>query len=251
MSEIIPEWATDFDSWIQRAAARIEGQEQPKFWDEAKVDPVLAKIKPSYWREPFDRMALAKDLEATKALYDSWKDSLDLRPTNNQARKRADRIQKLSERLLLELPNPDNLRPKGDPLSGPPDVFGQLMFQRADEVDLLRSTITGLEEIKERAARLSVAAIRKDDRAPNTANDWLIGKAIPRIFERYFTAKPQGVNTTNGRRDPYGPAIDFVLAVLDTMQVTSSHQRRYGPYGIVEIWRRAKTWSDMGFPEKK
>jgi hypothetical protein len=251
MSEPIPEWATDFDSWMRRlAAARIEDREEPKFWDEAKVDQVLSKINRRHWREPFDRIGLANDLEAAKRLYDNWRGAFDLRPTSKKITKRAEQIRSLCARLLAVLPNPGNLIPKTDDVI--PDAFGQLMFKGAEKVELLRSAITSLEEVKKLATQLtSLSEIPREDHGPNTANDWLIGKELPKIYGRYFTGKPQGVSTPRGRQNPSGPALEFLLIVLKIMQVRHSRRKHYQPYGIVEIWARAKNWSDMGFLEKK
>jgi hypothetical protein len=243
MSEPIPEWATDFDSWMRRlAAARIEDREEPKFWDEAAIDLLLSEIDERHWSKPLDRGALASELERAKVLYEMWYAAFDRRPTGKKLRDRAEKICRLCERLIEALPRPDALTPCPD--EPPGEVFGQLMFQTADDVEKLRSTISNLRHIEQLTDRLAkLPEPQKETASPNTANDWLIGKKLPGIFEHHFTSRPRGRSYAPRKQTPAGgPAIRFNLTALKIMKVKNSKHRAFGPEGIGEIWERSKTW---------
>jgi hypothetical protein len=226
MSESIPEWATDFDCWMRRAAAeRKASQEAPKYWDDAAIELILSKINQKNWRQPFDRKALVRDLEATATRYAMWQ-FFDQRPTNKKARDQAERIRKLCADLRAALPDPDDLTKDG---------FAHLMFPTGDKVDVLRSGIANLAAI-EKLTLIELAEWSKTKGAPN---EWLINEEIPGVYERYFTTGPRGVSNTKHSKNPSGPAISFALAVLQVLNVKNYRGEPYKAAGIVEIWRRS------------
>jgi hypothetical protein len=231
MSESIPVWATDFDCWMRRqAAAQKARQEAPEYWDDAKIDLVLSKIKRKYWREPLDRTALTRDLDHATRLYAMWQIAVDPKPTRKQVRDWAERIQKLCARLLKELPNPDHSNSDG---------FLQRMFQGGYDLDVLRSATASLTAMEKLAVqRMAATDFQKTENGFNTANQWLIDRKIPEIYKLHFIKKPRGVSYTRGRQNPFGPALDFALTVVQIMEVTNKQGKPYEAAGIAEIWKR-------------
>ena len=214
-----------------------DDQEDEAVWDQRTLDRVLCKVDQKHWVTPFDRDELVRDLRGATRVYQIWRDGLDLRPTSRQLRNRAQQIDRLCQRLLNILPKPDVVLMRSNESPDEPSaeaIFGQLMFQSADKLDVLDSTIIGLNEIRGLAAKLAQIKVDADKR--KTANEWLIGQKLPMIYGRYFKTKPRGVSYTVGRQNPSGPAITFTLAVLEIMQVKSAHHRPFSAEGIVEIW---------------
>jgi hypothetical protein len=111
------------------------------------------------------------------------------------------------------------------------------MFPTGDRVDVLRSGITSLVEF-EKLTLIELAEGSKERDDPNSANEWLIDREIPRIYERHFTSLPRGVSYLTGKDQPGGPAINFTLTTLEIMGVKNYQGKPYKAAGIAEIWKR-------------
>lgn len=217
-----------YEEWLAEASKKAETEAQAsRLFNEAAIDRILDAVG-KRWRPPtLNREALTADLERAARAY-PIRHLLDHQPSDLAMRKRAERINSAARRLASLLPAFDSSGGECDPLM-------RLFLMTGVDDGRDSSSIRGAIE----SVPLIVAGsdkILRDFRSlgwggHRSAESWLIGEALPKIYERHF-ARSFGMSRNEVTRQPDGPGIRFVVSALSVMEVVTGYRKPYGPAAI-------------------
>jgi hypothetical protein len=124
-------------------------------------------------------------------------------------------------------------------LADPLDNFPFQVNYRSDE--RLEQTTKGLTEIAawmRPYLDVEVETVIQSNKEKMSAATWLIGSELPRIYEKFFRRRFGFTLTTR----EYGPAVRFVLLVLDVAGIVSSTGNKYSATTVKTYRRRARKY---------
>jgi hypothetical protein len=216
-----------YEEWLAEAGKKAEAAAQAsRMFNVTAVDGILNAVGKRHWPATLNRETLTADLERAARVYPIWH-LLDHQPSDRAMLKRVERINSTARRLIKLLPALDSSGGEGDPLM-------RLLLTAADDGrddSNIRGAIESVSLIVARSDK-----ILKDFRSlgwggHRSAESWLIGEALPKIYERHF-ARPFRISRDKVTRQPGGPGIRFVVSVLSVMEVVTRYRKPYGPAAI-------------------
>jgi hypothetical protein len=211
--ETFEEWST---RWKQERHAAVQAE---RLFNNSAIDRLITAVG----TPPSDRDALADELERLTRIHSLWRDAND-QPT----------VRVIGTWLAGFVGAVSRAR---DFLAHPPgddhQCLEKLIFiagQDRHDISQVRHAIEGVEVLEATFGRFLRDKLYGLDRIGswNAAAHWLIGKALPRVYEKYF-GREFAYSRDKITNMPSGPGIRFILEVLATMKVNTPRDDR--PFG--------------------
>jgi hypothetical protein len=228
MAKPHPQAPQTYEEWLAEAARKTEAAAQAhRLFNDAALDRILDAVGKRYWPPTLNPEIFTADLERVARVYPIWH-MLDHQPSDRAMLKRVERLNSTARRLVKLLPALDSSQSENrDPL------MRLLLAAVGDgrDVSNIRGAIRGVplivcvsNEILRDFRNLGWSGHR-------SAESWLIGEALPKIYERHF-GRPFRISRDRATRQPSGPGIRFIISVLSVMEVVTRYRKPYGPVAI-------------------
>ena len=242
-------------------AGRAGAQSPGRHLSDSEVKELIAQYSQSAF-QPDTRDALRGDLN--KAIADfRFRRSYAIAPTPAQFRKRFNGLHAALKRVKAKLPPADRqndlfeyIRRLGEAYAsvhGPHPHIEPLELPSfrglEDEVDFnsaqrLRELIEFVHQIscwmedynENLVPKVGWSKLKKRYGRAHSPELWLIGKQLPKIFDKYFQHSKGGDRAKQLSDETYSRCDQFVVAVLKYAGIRSSKNKEYSP-GVVEKYR--------------
>jgi hypothetical protein len=242
-------------------AGRAGAQSPGRHLSASEVKKLIAQFSQSDF-QPDTENALRRDLNKEISDFQS-RQSFAIAPTSAQFRKRSNGLHAALTRVKAKLPRADRqdplfeyIRRRGEAYAsvhGPhphiePRELPSLRGFR-DEVDFnsaqrLRELIESVHQIscwmedydEDSVPKVSWSKLEKIYGRAHSPKLWLIGKQLPKIFDKYFRHSKGGDRAKQLSDETYSRRDLFVVAVLKYAGIRSSKNKEYSA-GVVEKYR--------------
>jgi hypothetical protein len=217
LHETFEEWSA---RWKQEWDAAVQAE---RLFNNSAIDRLITAVG----RPPSDHDALADELERLTRIHSLWRDANDQPAVGAIGRWLAGFV--------------GAVRTARDFLAHPPgedhEFLARLIFiagQDRHDISQVRYAIEGVQMLEATFGRLLRDKSYGLDRIGwwNAAAHWLIGKALPGAYEKFFGRKFAYSRDTITNM-PSGPGIRFIIEVLETMKVnTPRDDKPFGPEAV-------------------
>jgi hypothetical protein len=253
-------------------AGRAGAQSPGRHLSAREVKKLIAQYSQSAF-QPDTQNALRRDLN--KAISDfQFRRSYAIAPTQAQFRKRFNGLHAALKRVKAKLPPADSqndlfnyIRRLGEAYArvhGPhPHIEPRELSLRGlgleDEVDFnsaqrLRELIESVHQIscwmedydENLVPKVGWSMLEKGHGRTHSPELWLIGKQLPKIFDKYFRHSKGGDRAKQLSDETYSRCDHFVVAVLDYAGIRSKNNKRYSAH-TVEKYRSRAAQAPEGF----
>jgi hypothetical protein len=213
LHETFEEWSA---RWKQERDAAVQAE---RLFNNGAIDRVITAVG----KPPSDRDALADELERLARIHSLWRDANDQPAMGTIGKWLAGFV--------------GAVRTARDFLAHPPGddheflaILINIAGQDCHDISEVRHAIEGVQVLEATFGRLLHDKSYGLDRigSRNAAAHWLIGKALPGAYEKFFGRKfAYSRDTTTNM--PSGPGIRFILEVLAIMNINTPRDDR--PFG--------------------
>jgi hypothetical protein len=231
MTKPCPTTSQTYEEWLAEAAKKAEAAAlASRLFNVTAVDGILDAVGKRHWPATLNRESLTAELERAARVYPIWH-LLDHQPSDRAMLKRVELVNSTARKFAKLLPALDRSGGEDrDPL------MRLLLTAVADgrDVSNIRNIRGAIEDVS-----FIVAASDKVLRnfrglswgGHRSAESWLIGEALPKIYERHFV-RPFRISRDKATGQPSGPGIRFVVSVLSVMGVVTRYRKPYGPAAV-------------------
>jgi integrase len=226
--------AAAFDIWLFEAAekARLEALAN-RLFNDAAIDRIIDAVGLRHYPQTLQREALAAELERVARNY-SFRHEANDRPPDGEAREWFDGLASDLAKVRHRLPNP----PRNDP-----DLLRRSMILAdvdPDDIGKIENAFDGIRV----AERVLGKILRKEayglgrigSQSGSPENSWLIGEALPKVFEAHFGQK-FGMSRNKKTKKPDGPGIRYIVEVLSIMGVVTRDGVPFTPAAVEDYVR--------------
>jgi integrase len=207
-----------------------------RLFNEAAIDRIINAVGIRHCPQTLQREAMAADLERIARHY-SFRDEANDRPPEGEACEWFDGLASDLARVRLRLASP----PRNDP-----DLLHRSMILAdvdPDDVGKIRNTFDGISFAKTILDKIlqaeSYGLGRIGSRLGSPENSWLIGEALPKVFEQHF-GQPCGMARDKSTKKPSSPGIRFIVEVLSIIGVVTRDCVSFTPGAVEYYIRRAR-----------
>jgi hypothetical protein len=219
-----------YDEWSARLKQeRDAGGRANRLFSEKAIDRIVKKVR----KPASNRDALADQLDRVRATFASW-DFANDRPPDGKTEEWFNALQHELKRVSQRLANP---------AGGDADLLRRsmvMMDMNPDDIAKVFNTFEGL-----RFATMIVSNIIRDESYRRgrieslTAEHWLIGEALPRIYSQHFSSEI-GLARNKKTNRPDSPGIRFIVKVLSIMRVLDRDGKPFEPTAVEHYVRAAR-----------
>ena len=229
-----PATAVAIDIWRAQRAQKAEANARAnRLFNDAVIDGIINAVRVKRCPQTLQREALAADPERVARHY-SFRHEANDRPPDGDAREWFDGLANDLARVRFRLANP----PRNDP-----DLLRKSMILAGvdpDDIGKIQNTFDSIplaERVFEKILRKKSYGLgRIGSQLGSPENSWLIGEALPNVFEEHF-GRPVRMSRDYSTGKPSGPGIRFIVEVLSIMGVVTRDGRPFTP-GAVEDYVR-------------
>ena len=214
-SPTFEEWSTQ---WEKEWAADVRAN---RTFNESAIDRILTAVgRPTLALDEF-----ADALERLARIYAFWRDAND-QPGAGEIHKWLTAFVGALRKLCKLLANPPGEDPR---------FLAKLIFiagnDRRDFSDLRRA-VEGIQVLEAAFGRtLRDRALGRDRIGSRSAEHWLIGEALPRVYTEHF-AERFSMSRDTVTKKPGGPGVRFIGEVLSIMGVCNRDGKPFTPEAI-------------------
>ena len=229
-----PPSAVAIDFWPTQSAQKAEADARARakrLFSEAAIDRIINAVGIRHCPQTLQREAMAADLDRVARHY-SFRHEANDRPPDGEAREWFDGLASDLARVRLRLANP----PRNDP-----DLLHRSMILAdvdPDDIGKIRNTFDAIafaKTILDKILRAESYGLgRIGSRLGSPENSWLIGEALPKVFEQHF-GQPCGMARDKSTKEPNSPGIRFIVEALCIMGVRARDGVPFKP-GRVEYY---------------
>jgi hypothetical protein len=239
-----------YEDWLADAFEKREAAAQAsRLFNVTAVNRILDAVGKRYWPATLNRETLTADLEDAARVYPVWH-LLDHQPSDRAMLRKAERVKNTAGRLAELLPV------LGSSSGENRERLMRLLLGAVDDsrdVSNIHGVIAGLPSIVAASDRILRDFPSLGWGGRRSAERWLIGEALPKIYERHFVRSFR-ISRDKATRQPSGPGIRFVVSVLSVMGVVTRHHKPYGPAAVEPYLRCDPLAGDrrqtLGKPQK-
>ena len=223
------QWKKEFDAGVRAS----------RCFNQSAIDRVLTAVG----RSPLTLDAFADALERVAKIYAFWHDAND-QPWTGEIHKWLTSLVGALRKLRKLLTNP----PGEDPLTTPPGedprFLAKLVFTAGHDrhdISEIRRAVKGIQVLEAAFGRmLRDRAFGHDRIGSRSAEHWLIGEALPKVYTEHFAQKfGRSRDKSTGKLG--GPGIRFIVEVLSIMKVRTRDDEPFTPEAIEYYLRPARS----------